>query len=83
MTVAAIAPNTRRSLPCRSLAWLLTCLCLASCATDLSKPGATCTASVQCTTHLCYANRCLVPNADLDGDGLDNATERLLGSDPF
>ena len=83
MTVAAIAPNTSRSLQRRSFAWLLACLCLASCATDLSKPGATCTASVQCTTHLCYANRCLVPNADLDGDGLSNATERLLGSDPF
>ncbi len=45
--------------------------------------GASCLASEQCASALCYFNLCLDPKADDDGDDLDNATEHRLGSHPL
>jgi len=84
MTVAAIASEPTTCQGFRRIGWwFAVVVASSSCATDVRGAGTTCTASDQCATHLCYANRCLVPNSDLDGDGLDNATERRLGSDPL
>ena len=46
-------------------------------------PGSTCRASSECSTELCYANRCLDPLSDEDGDGVPNGTEYKLGSHPL
>ena len=46
-------------------------------------PGSTCQASSECSTGLCYANRCLDPLSDEDGDGLPNGTEYELTSHPL
>ena len=58
-------------------------LWLSGCGEKLADSGSACTATSQCSTHLCYANVCLVPGQDDDGDGLDNATEHALGSHPL
>lgn len=55
----------------------------AGCGVDKSPAGATCRASSTCATGLCYVNLCLVPGRDEDNDGLDNATEHALGSNPL
>ena len=53
------------------------------CADDAARPeGASCLAGPQCQSGVCYSGRCREPLADDDGDGLDNATERALRSDP-
>ena len=53
------------------------------CSDRLSPTGAACQASDACATGLCYVNVCLVPGRDEDNDGLDNATEHSLGSNPL
>ncbi|MEY3013224.1 MAG: hypothetical protein RIT45_1959 [Pseudomonadota bacterium] len=54
---------------------------LAGCST-LAADGADCGASAECASGLCYANLCLDPDGDDDGDGLNNALEHALGSHP-
>ena len=50
---------------------------------DIAVPdGSTCSNDGQCASGFCYAALCLDPAADDDGDGLDNAQERDLKSDP-
>ena len=46
-------------------------------------PGSTCLASSECSTGMCYANRCLDPLSDDDGDGVPNGTEYELTSHPL
>jgi len=55
---------------------------LVGCGVDKGAAGAPCHASAECATGLCYLNQCLVPGRDEDNDGLDNATEHVLGSNP-
>ncbi len=56
---------------------------VAGCGTNQSAAGSPCRASSECATGLCYVNQCLVPGRDEDNDGLDNATEHALGSNPL
>ena len=62
---------------------LIAVCAVAGCTADKSAAGAPCRASSECGTGLCYVNVCLVPGRDEDGDGLDNATEHALGSNPL
>ncbi len=55
----------------------------AICSCGERPPGSTCLASTECSTGLCYANRCLDPLSDDDGDGVINGTEYELGSHPL
>ena len=73
-----LAP-TERAFRAAGLAWALTVL--AGCG-ELSAVGAECLDSAACDSGLCYANLCLDPAADDDGDGLHNAVERALRSHP-
>ncbi len=45
--------------------------------------GEACDANAQCFSGFCYGEQCLNPDGDDDGDGLTNAFEAGLGSDPF
>ncbi|MFO0749595.1 MAG: hypothetical protein U1F43_28580 [Myxococcota bacterium] len=42
--------------------------------------GATCGVSDECDSGLCYEGQCVDPAEDLDGDGLTNGFEAILGS---
>lgn len=66
-----------------SAAALAVCLLLPSCADDAPRPiGAACGAAAQCESNICGGGQCLDPVADFDQDGLINATEAALGTDP-
>ncbi len=62
---------------------LVAALGLAGCAAAKEPAGSPCRASSECGTGLCSVNLCLVPGRDEDGDGLDNATEHALHSNPL
>jgi hypothetical protein len=47
------------------------------------KNGAICDDAAECASGLCYRDRCLSPEADEEPDGLTNAVEALLHTDPF
>lgn len=58
-------------------------LSLTGCGDDARRPvGASCVAAAQCETNICGGGACLEPAGDLDGDGLINAIEAALGTDP-
>lgn len=65
-----------------TVAALAACLLLA-CADEERRPvGASCQSAGQCETTICGGGVCLSPSGDEDGDGLINATEAALGTDP-
>ncbi|MGB0592607.1 MAG: thrombospondin type 3 repeat-containing protein, partial [Myxococcota bacterium] len=45
--------------------------------------GEACSASSECADSLCYESQCLDPARDDDNDGLTNAIEGQLGTDPL
>ncbi len=51
-------------------------------ACDGTPAGGACIASQQCDSNLCYANLCRDPDGDDDLDGVRNAVEHRVGSDP-
>lgn len=54
-----------------------------ACGDDAKRPiGATCGDSAECASGLCLVNQCLDPNGDEDGDGIVNAVEGSLKSNP-
>ena len=65
------------SLPCSLIFSLFAGACAGT------APGEACVASSECESGLCYVNICLAPDGDADNDGLSNALEHKLGSDPF
>ncbi|MFT7581048.1 MAG: hypothetical protein ACI9MR_002722, partial [Myxococcota bacterium] len=57
---------------------------LAACPDEERRPiGSSCSAASQCDGGLCYGGSCLDPEADDDIDGLLNAVEAALGTDPL
>ena len=56
---------------------------VAGCGAAGRAPGGECFSDPECESGLCVANRCLVPDADEDHDGLSNADERRWSTDPF
>jgi len=62
------------------IAGLLVAL-IGACSED-RKVLTSCTSTSECSIGDCIASLCLVPDDDLDGDGLTNAQEGALGSDP-
>lgn len=65
--------------------WLVSLVLSLGCGDgDKKRPlGATCDASEECASGLCYAGSCLDPEGDEDGDGLLNKIEAAQGSDPL
>ncbi|MBI5608865.1 MAG: putative metal-binding motif-containing protein [Deltaproteobacteria bacterium] len=63
--------------------WGLLAVALAAGCDDGQGNGSHCVNSDQCASNLCYANRCLDPDSDLDGDGLTAGQEKLLHTDPL
>ncbi len=57
---------------------------LSACGDDAHRRplGATCAFDDECAVGICGAGRCIDPSADDDGDGLDNALEVALGTNP-
>lgn len=54
---------------------------LSGCEEQARRPvGATCGAPLECESGLCFANQCVDPAGDLDGDGLTNGFEAQIGS---
>ncbi len=71
--------------PVTAVAALATLVALVAC-TEPYRPGATgaaCGLHGDCASGVCADSRCLAAGADDDGDGLPNAVERALGSDPL
>ncbi|PKN59283.1 MAG: hypothetical protein CVU56_01070 [Deltaproteobacteria bacterium HGW-Deltaproteobacteria-14] len=59
-------------------------LLLAACPDDAKLPiGSSCSSDGSCASGYCIAGLCLDPNGDEDGDGLTNAIEGALGTDPM
>ncbi len=78
-----IRPALRHLLNARLAGlWLLVAGLSAGC-DDGQGNGTHCVNSDQCASNLCYANRCLAPDSDLDGDGLTAGQEKLLHTDPL
>ena len=63
--------------------WLGAVLLFAGCMEDGAKPGSRCTAATQCLSNFCYANVCLEPSGDDDGDGVLNKSEHAVGAHPL
>jgi len=61
---------------------LLASLALGGCPEERRKVNESCASDSECETGLCYGT-CLVSWEDNDADGLVNAVERELGSDPL
>jgi len=75
----------RRQSKCLILFWSgAVALSLGACDSDArGVAGDSCSTQAQCQTGLCGGGLCLVPEGDDDGDGLTNATEVALGTNPL
>lgn len=59
------------------------CALAGACGSEGKRPlGATCDDAAQCSSGLCLGGLCVDPAGDDDRDGLTNATESQLGSNP-
>lgn len=62
----------------------LLALGLSGCDEDKKRPiGGVCGGDAECASGLCYQGLCLDPAGDEDGDGLVNAIEAALETDPY
>ncbi|MCB9787470.1 MAG: hypothetical protein H6744_12390 [Deltaproteobacteria bacterium] len=61
----------------------LVCLALAAACDDGRTSKNTCEGGTPCDDGICYGTQCLDPDGDPDGDGLINAVEVLIQTDPF
>ncbi|MFT7582564.1 MAG: hypothetical protein ACI9MR_004246, partial [Myxococcota bacterium] len=63
---------------------LMPFMTMTACPDEERRPiGASCSAASQCGGSLCFGGSCLDPEADDDLDGLLNAVEAALGTDPL
>ncbi|MBM4396412.1 MAG: hypothetical protein FJ087_12085 [Deltaproteobacteria bacterium] len=69
-----------RGLPVRSVAILLVVSMAAGCLSKrrLGRPSDSCSDDADCEGGICWANQCLDPDRDEDGDGLRNGEEAHL-----
>jgi hypothetical protein len=75
---------SRRSSLLALFSYLVLPVFLSACGDNAKRGrGESCDVSAECITGLCYFQQCLDPLSDEDGDGVTNAQEALLGSDPF
>jgi len=72
--------------PGKTAATLFTAILLFACGdggTSQRPLGATCELASECESGLCADNRCVDPEGDEDQDGLSNALEVEIGTNPF
>lgn len=68
----------------RTIIALLVPLALAACGDEKKRPlGESCGAAAECESGLCLQGQCLDPDGDEDLDGLTNALEGSLGTNPL
>jgi hypothetical protein len=74
------APSSMARWPMGASAMVVVVMSAACGDADKRPIGATCGASNECASGLCYENLCVDPALDDDGDGLTNGLEASLGS---
>ncbi len=77
--LSKLPPPAPQWLVALGMGLLLCC----GCAEEGAPAGSQCTAATQCASNFCYANLCLEPAGDDDGDGVLNKHEHQAGAHPL